>query len=128
MDDRWLSRRERYLQDDDYYRHRRYFDRRNPHRGEIGPHSSVFHYRGRRDCGYSSDDMVVCPRQSPRRYREKSPYHKRHIAEGAIAGIWPDEMLRYHQKRYGRPPVEELGRINKDFRGGAVDATAAGMS
>lgn len=103
-----------------------YDDRRS--RREISPHDSVSQV-GRRDRGYSSDDSMVYVRNKVTEDegydRSRSPKHKRHIAEGVIAGIGAAELLRHHKKEEGRETSGTLGRVGRDVGAGALGALAA---
>lgn len=101
-------------------------DRRS--RREISPHDSVSQV-GRRDRGYSSDDSMVYVRHKVTEDEgydgSRSPKHKRHIAEGAIAGIGVAELLRHHKSKEGGETSGGIGRIGRDVGAGALGALAA---
>jgi hypothetical protein len=114
-------RRER---EDDFYERR---DR------EVSPHDSVSQvgrrersrHRGRDD---ESDDSMVYVRKETREEdytRDESPNHRRHIAEGVIAGVGAAELLRHHRNKEGRETSGTLGRIGKDVGAGVLGAVGA---
>ena len=113
--------------DDDFYERR---DRRLER--EVSPHDSVSQVgrkssRGRnRD--YSSDDSMVYVRKEVKEEdydRDESPHHRRHIAEGVIAGVGAAELLRHHKNKEGRETSGTLGRLGKDVGAGVVGAVGA---
>lgn len=107
--------------DDDHYD-----DRRS--RREISPHDSVSQV-GRRNRSYSSDDSIVYVRNKVTEDEgydgSRSPKHKRHLAEGVIAGIGAAELLRHHKKKEGRETSGAIGRVGRDVGAGALGALAA---
>ena len=93
-------------------RHEESHDRRT----EIRPKDSA--------SNYSSDDSYEYVRKE-RTYeddRDHSPHHKRHLAEGAIAGIGAAEILRHHRKSEGK---QAGGRVKSTLGGAAVGALGA---
>ncbi|KAL9109024.1 MAG: hypothetical protein Q9227_006264 [Pyrenula ochraceoflavens] len=120
---------ERPRRDDDYYEERRVSRRER----EVSPHDSVSQVGGRRDRDYSSDDDMVYVRKEKRveegsRHgfdRSESPHHRRHLAEGALAGIGAAELMRHHHKKEGKESSGTLGRVGKDVGAGVLGAGAA---
>ena len=108
--------------DDDFYeeRHRR---------REVSPGESVSQVGRRRgrDRDYSSDDSMVYVRRETRDTyeRDESPDHRRHLAEGAIAGIGAAELLRHHRSRQGEEMSGTGSRIAKDLGAAGLGAVAA---
>ncbi|KAH9845917.1 serine/arginine-rich splicing factor 4-like [Teratosphaeria destructans] len=75
---------------------------------------------------YSSDDSYEYVRRERTydddRERSHSPRHRRHLAEGAIAGVGAAEILRHHRRSEGKP----IGaRLTNDVAGGALGAIGA---
>ncbi|PYH95733.1 hypothetical protein BO71DRAFT_440034 [Aspergillus ellipticus CBS 707.79] len=110
-----------------YYYHRRireYDDDRRSRR-EISPGDSVSQATRRRDDqeGYSSDDSMVYIRKEVREYDD--PHHRRHLAEGALAGVGAAELLRNHRKKEGEDVSGGIGRLGRDVGAGALGAVAA---
>ena len=123
MEDRQLARREPPPQEEDYYYERRTrefdSDERSRRGRTISPHDSV----SRRD--YSSDDSMVYIKKEVREERGGSPHHRRHIAEGALAGIGAAEIIRHHRKKEGQDSDSRGSRIGKDLGAAAVGAIGA---
>jgi hypothetical protein len=75
---------------------------------------------------YSSDDSYEYVRKERTyegdRERDHSPHHRRHLAEGAIAGIGAAEILRHHRKSEGKAVG---GRLRDGAAGAAVGALGA---
>ncbi|KAF2720078.1 hypothetical protein K431DRAFT_304592 [Polychaeton citri CBS 116435] len=73
---------------------------------------------------YSDDsyEYVSRTRTVEENGRSRSPHHKRHLAEGAIAGIGAAEILRHHKKSKGESPG---GRGRSIVGGAAVGALGA---
>ncbi|KAG8410999.1 hypothetical protein J3459_016757 [Metarhizium acridum] len=120
-EDREMVRRDRDVYGDDYYyRH----ERRDvgPYRGDYYRNDRERDYamarydRRRRDADYYSDDDEFYYRRTVRRERSESPHHKRHLAEGALAGAGISALLTSRRDEYGDLP---------DNRGGKVLAGAA---
>ncbi|KAL8786658.1 MAG: hypothetical protein Q9195_008112 [Heterodermia aff. obscurata] len=122
----YYERRTREVQggdrDDDFYeeRHRR---------REVSPGESVSQVGRRRgrDRDYSSDDSMVYVRRETRDTyeRDESPDHRRHLAEGAIAGIGAAELLRHHRSRQGEEMSGTGSRLAKDIGAAGLGAVAA---
>ncbi|KAG5952470.1 hypothetical protein E4U53_000774 [Claviceps sorghi] len=115
-----MVRRERDTYEDDYYyRHGR---------KEVVPHRSHrerdyamarYEHRPRRHDDYYSDDDEYYYRRTVRRERSESPHHKRHLAEGALAGAGISALLGSRRDAYGDLP-ENRGR--KVLAGAALGA------
>ena len=130
-DDYYYERRVREVsrgdRDDDFYEEK--FKRR-----EVSPGDSVSQVgrRHRRDKDYSSDDSMVYVRRETRekhvgrdRSSSGSPDHRRHLAEGVVAGIGAAELLRHHRKREGEEVSGSGGRIARDLGAAGLGAVAA---
>jgi hypothetical protein len=100
---------------------------------EVSPHDSVSQVgrqdrsRGR-DRDFESDDDMVYVRKETREEeysRDESPHHRRHIAEGVIAGVGAAELLRHHRNKEGRETSGTLGRIGTDIGAGVIGAVGA---
>ncbi|KAG6020143.1 hypothetical protein E4U41_002966, partial [Claviceps citrina] len=118
--DRELVRRGRDSYEDEYYyRH----DRREvgPYRGDRERDYAMARYerRPRRHDDYYSDDDEYYYRRTVRRERSESPHHKRHLAEGALAGAGISALLSSRRDAYGDLP-ENRGR--KVIAGAALGA------
>ena len=109
--------------DDDFYEER--YNRRR----EVSPGESVSQVGRRRgrDRDYSSDDSMVYVRKETRDTyeRDESPEHRRHLAEGAIAGIGAAELLRHHRSRQGEEMSGTGSRLAKDIGAAGLGAVAA---
>ncbi|KAK3672152.1 hypothetical protein LTR78_007905 [Recurvomyces mirabilis] len=118
-------------EDDHYFYERRVIERdraprqrdesHDDRRSEIRPRDSASQY---------SDDSYEYVRRETRyedsrsrsRERSKSPHHRRHLAEGAIAGIGAAEIFRHHKRSQG----EDVGGRGKSaLAGAAVGALGA---
>ena len=114
-------RRER---EDDFYERRE---------REVSPHDSVSQVGRRdrsrhRDRDDESDDSMVYVRKETREEdysRDESPNHRRHIAEGVIAGVGAAELLRHHRNKEGKETSGTIGRLGKDVGAGALGAIGA---
>lgn len=108
--------------DDESYDERRYGRRAR----DISPRDSVSQH-GRDDREYSSDDSMVYVRRTREEGygRDESPEHRRHLAEGAIAGLGAAELLRHHRKKQGEETSSRGGRIGKDLGAAALGAVGA---
>ncbi|KAI4172162.1 MAG: hypothetical protein LQ343_003722 [Gyalolechia ehrenbergii] len=106
--------------DDDFYEER--YRRR-----EVSPGDSVSQVGRRRDRDYSSDDSIVYIRKETRDTygRDESPHHKRHLAEGAIAGLGAAEILRHHRERDSDEKSSRRSRVGKDLGAAALGAAGA---
>ncbi|PNY26743.1 Uncharacterized protein TCAP_03317 [Tolypocladium capitatum] len=118
--DREMVRRDRDPYNDEYYyRH----ERRDvgPYRGDRD-YAAVSRYdRRRRDDDYYSDDddYYVRRRTVARRERSESPHHKRHLAEGALAGAGITALMSSRRDEYGDLPEN---RGQKVLAGAALGA------
>ena len=101
----------------------------NRYRRDVSPGDSISQAGRRgRDQDYSSDDSMVYVRKEVRetsRDRSESPHHRRHVAEGALAGIGVAELLRQHSKKKGKEQSGPLARVGKDVGGGVLGIIAA---
>lgn len=117
-------------EEDPYYYQRRrrvreYDDRSS--RRELSPGDSISQAsrrRSDRDQDYSSDDSMVYIRKEYRDYEGESPHHKRHLAEGALAGVGAAELIRSHHKRQGADVSHGMGHAVKTAGAGALGAVA----
>ncbi|KAK4992922.1 hypothetical protein LTR50_000828 [Elasticomyces elasticus] len=80
------------------------YDERGYDRRDVRPRDSASQYGG-----YSSDDSYEYVRKEKiteegGRGRDVSPLHKRHLAEGALAGLGAAELVRHHRIRQGEDP------------------------
>lgn len=105
--------------EEDYFYERRVVERRRrsdsyDRKTEIRPRDSA--------SNYSSDDSYVYERRERFVEDDKDQHHKRHLAEGAIAGIGAAEILRHHRKSKGENPG---GRAKSAIGGAAVGALGA---
>lgn len=133
-EDRQVARREPQHEEDYYYERRTrevqgadrdddVHDERYVRRREVSPGDSISQHE--RD--YSSDeDMVYIRKETRETYgRDGSPRHKRHLAEGAIAGLGAAELLRHHRKEEGKESSSRGSRVGKDIGAAALGAVAA---
>ncbi|KAI9769511.1 MAG: hypothetical protein M1840_003988 [Geoglossum simile] len=73
----------------------------------------------------SDDDLVYIHRETTEGgFRERSPHHGRHLAEGIVAGVGAEEILRHHHKREGRPDRHHKRNVAGAALAGAVGAEA----
>ena len=128
-------RKDRDDEEEDYYYERRvkrvdrdddYDDRRSRREREVSPGSSVSqrdnHHRKR----YSSEDSYDYVRKEEYGYDdEEEPRHRRHLAEGAIAGIGAAEILRHHREKGSGEKGSRRGRVGKDLGAAALGAVGA---
>ena len=135
------KRTEKPQKDEEYYYERRvrevkgddrdddFYEERINRRREVSPGESVSQVgrRRARDRDYSSDDSMVYVRRETRDTydRDESPDHKRHLAEGAIAGIGAAELLRHHRSRQGEEMSGTGSRLAKDLGAAGLGAVAA---
>ncbi len=108
-------------------------------RREVSPGDSVSQVgmrrrsrsRSRGRSRYSdSDESMVYVRKETRETKEtssrsESPNHRRHLAEGALAGFGAAELLRHHKKSSGKETSGPLARLGKDVGAGVLGAVAA---
>lgn len=124
VDDRQLVRREAPREEEDYYYERRV-------REVDGEREDDRDYRSRRGRShdsasrYSSDDSMVYVKKEVREERGGSPHHKRHLAEGVIAGVGAAELIRHHRRKEGDEAEGRGSRLGKDLAAGAVGAVGA---
>lgn len=99
--DREMARRDRDGYEDDYYYR---YDRREvgPYRGDRERDYAMARYERhpRHDDYYSEDDEYYY-RRTVRRDGSESPHHKRHLAEGALAGAGISAILSSRRDAYG---------------------------
>ena len=112
---------------DDEYEEDRYSRRRER---EVSPGDSISQVGGReRDRRrYSSDDSYDYVERRETREGDSDdddPRHRRHLAEGAIAGIGAAELLRHHRKKEDGEVGSRRGRVGKDVGAAALGAIAA---
>lgn len=106
--------------EEDYFYERRVVERRRrsdsyDRKTEIRPRDSA--------SNYSSDDSYeYVRREKITGGDDKDVHHRRHLAEGAIAGIGAAELLRHHRKSEGKPVS---GRGRSAIGGAAVGALGA---
>jgi Domain of unknwon function (DUF3824) len=81
--------------------------------------------RGRSRHSDSDESMVYVRRETKESSRSESPNHRRHLAEGALAGFGAAELLRHHKKSSGKDTSGPLGRLGKDVGAGVLGAVAA---
>lgn len=131
-EDREMVRRERDPYEEDYY-YRQERREVGPYRGDYyrndrerdyamaryDPRYDPRNDRRRRDDDYYSDDDEFYYRRTVRRERSESPHHKRHLAEGALAGAGISALLTSRRDGYGDLP-ENRGR--KVLAGAALGA------
>ncbi|RAL15072.1 DUF3824 domain-containing protein [Aspergillus homomorphus CBS 101889] len=111
-----------------YYYHRRVreWDEDRRSRRELSPSDSVSQATRRRDeQDYSSDESMVYIRKETREYDDHPHHRRRHLAEGALAGVGAAELLRNHHKKEGEEVAEGVGRLGRDVGAGALGAIAA---
>ncbi|KAF1963601.1 hypothetical protein CC80DRAFT_498750 [Byssothecium circinans] len=103
--DRQIARREP-RRDEDYYYERKIKEVDRGGRWEQDYYDEREYGRGRyrdRDA-YSDDDVVYVHKEKDTWGRDSSPNHKRHLAEGVIAGVGAAELMRHHRKKQGEDP------------------------
>ncbi|KAL9590116.1 MAG: hypothetical protein Q9203_001097 [Teloschistes exilis] len=109
--------------DDDEFYEERY------RRREVSPGDSVSQIgrRRTRDRDYSSDDSMVYIRKETREGygRDESPHHRRHLAEGAIAGLGAAEIIRHHKERDGDEKSSRRSRVGRDLGAAALGVAGA---
>ena len=81
--------------------------------------------RGRSRYSGESDESMVYVKQVRETSRSESPNHRRHVAEGALAGFGIAELARHHKKAQGKDTSGPVGRLGKDVGAGLVGAFAA---
>ncbi|GAM82041.1 hypothetical protein ANO11243_000200 [Dothideomycetidae sp. 11243] len=88
-------------------------EREHRHRRDIDPRDSASQHA---DDYSSEDDTYIRREKIIERDRSASPHHRRHLAEGAIAGIGAAEIIRHHRKQKG----EEPGHRGRNLVGSAA--------
>lgn len=81
--------------------------------------------RGRSRYSESDESLVYVRKETKEGSRSESPNHRRHVAEGALAGFGAAELLRHHKKAQGKETSGPLGRLGKDVGAGVLGAMAA---
>lgn len=124
-EDYYYERRVREVSRDDRSRHED--DRYSRREREVSPGDSISQYGRDRGRGYESDDSYEYIRKETREdySDEGSPNHRRHLAEGAIAGIGAAELLRHHSRKQGGEEGSRRGRVGKDVGAAALGAIGA---
>ncbi|KAL9124360.1 MAG: hypothetical protein Q9217_006304 [Psora testacea] len=147
VDDRQVARRPKSEKDneEEYYYERRTREVSRDNRGrdddyeeerlrrrerDVSPGDSISQVGVRDRRRYSSDDSYdyVERRETREGYGsdEGSPHHhRRHLAEGAIAGIGAAELLRHHRKKEGGEEGSRRGRVGRDVGAAALGAIGA---
>ena len=107
---------------------------------DVSPHDSVSQLgaaRRPRSRGRSrhsdSDESLVYVRKEVKEgkdrrgssSRSESPGHRRHLAEGALAGFGAAELMRHHKKSTGQETSGPVRRLGKDVGAGVLGAVAA---
>nr|POF13474.1 hypothetical protein CFP56_02497 [Quercus suber] len=105
--------------EEDYFYERRVIERsREPRHDDIRPRDSASQYSSDDSYEYVRRERIV----EGSRERDRSPHHKRHLAEGALAGIAAGEIIRHHKKAQGEKPP---GRGRSLVGGAALGAVGA---
>ena len=104
-------------------------------RREVSPGDSVSqvgvrrrsqsHSRGRSRYSDSDESMVYVRKEVRESSRSESPNHRRHLAEGALAGFGAAELLRHHKKSQGKETSGPIARLGKDVGAGVLGAVGA---
>ena len=128
-EDYYYERRVREVSRDDRSRHEEDRYSRREREREVSPGDSISQYGRDRDRrrGYESDDSYEYIRKETREdySDEGSPHHRRHLAEGAIAGIGAAELLRHHKKKTDGDESSRRSRVGKDVGAAALGAIGA---
>ena len=121
----YYERRVREVSRDDRSHHED--DRRSRREREVSPGDSVSQYGRNRGRGYESDDSYEYIRKETREeYSDgESPEHRRHLAEGAVAGLGAAELIRHHRKKTGGEEGSRRSRVGKDVGAAALGAIGA---
>ncbi|KAL6714705.1 hypothetical protein ACLMJK_008130 [Lecanora helva] len=126
-EDYYYERRVREVSRDDRSRHEDDRYSRREREREVSPGDSISQYGRDRDRhrGYESDDSYEYIRKETREdYSDgESPHHKRHLAEGAVAGLGAAELLRHHRKKTDGDGGNH--RVGKDVGAAALGAIGA---
>lgn len=105
--------------EEDYFYERRVIERsRDPRHDDIRPKDSASQYSSDESYEYIRRERTT----EGSRDRDHSPHHKRHLAEGALAGIAAGELIRHHKKSQGEKPP---GRGRSIVGGAALGAVGA---
>lgn len=119
-EDYYYERRVRKIDDrDDYHDEDRYSRRER----DVSPGSSISQRGARRR--YSSDDSYDYVRKEEYGYDDEDTHHRRHLAEGAIAGIGAAELLRHHRSKEGGDRGSRHGRVGRDVGAAALGVVGA---
>lgn len=128
-------RKDRDDEEEDYYYERRvkrvdreddYDDRRSRREREVSPGSSISQRDTQHRRRYSSEDSYDYVRKEEYGYEDdEEPRHRRHLAEGAIAGIGAAELLRHHSEKQSGEKGSRRGRVGKDLGAAALGAVGA---
>jgi hypothetical protein len=102
-------------------------------RREVSPGDSVSQVgirrrsrsRGRSRYSDSDESMVYVRKEVKETSRSESPNHRRHVAEGALAGFGAAELLRHHKKSQGKETSGPIARLGKDVGAGVLGAVGA---
>nr|POE48078.1 hypothetical protein CFP56_01406 [Quercus suber] len=109
----------REVPEEDYFYERRVIERsRDPRHDDIRPRDSASQYSSDDSYEYVRRERIVDGSRS----RDRSPHHKRHLAEGALAGLAAGEIIRHHKKSQGEKPP---GRGRALVGGAALGAVGA---
>lgn len=124
-------------EEEDYYYERRVREVSRDDRGhdedrysrrerEVSPGDSISQYGRNRGRGYESDDSYEYIRKETREeYDDEDSNNRRHLAEGAIAGIGAAELLRHHKKKTDGDEGSRRSRVGKDVGAAALGAVGA---
>jgi hypothetical protein len=122
--DRQVARREPRRDEEDYYYERKVKEIDRGGRWEDDYYDEREYGRGRyreRDA-YSDDDVVYIHKEKDTWGRDASPNHKRHLAEGVIAGLGAAELIRHHRGKEGEAKGH---RVRQAVGYGALGAVGA---
>ena len=127
-------RKDRDDEEEDYYYERRvkrvdrddeYEDRRSRRERDVSPGSSISQRDNHRR-RYSSEDSYDYVRKEEYGYGDdEEPRHRRHLAEGAIAGLGAAEILRHHREKESGEKGSRRGRVGKDLGAAALGVAGA---
>ena len=101
-----------------------YYERRVQKVEEASPERKERRRRRSHSRHYSSDDDMVYVKKTVREGRSISP-HRRHLAEGAIAGVGVAELIRHHRAKSGDEASSRSGRIGRDLAAAGAGAVGA---
>lgn len=97
------------------------YEEEDRYRRDVGPRDSVSQYARSE---YSGDEYYYRRTDEYDDYeggRDKSPDHRRHLAEGAVAGLGAAALLRHHKKAQG----EKAGGLGQLVGGAALGTIGA---